>query len=86
MKAENQWLTLNNADGSRSTMPITRTRGGLGFEPDRAGARIHTDEPKRKTPELLREIEGTNAEVTSMMAEIHGLIVDEQAITPFSES
>ncbi len=46
---------------------------------------IHTDEPKRKTPELLREIEGTNAEVISMMAEIHGPIVDEQAITPFSE-
>jgi hypothetical protein len=31
----------------------------------------------------LREIEGTDAEVTSMMAENHGPIVDEQAITPF---
>ena len=63
-----------------------RARDALGFEDDRAGARIHTDEPKRKTPELLREIEGTKAEVTSMMAEIHGPIVDEQAITPISES
>jgi len=33
--------------------------------------------------ELLREHEGRNAELTSMMAEIHGPIVDEQAITPF---
>jgi len=33
--------------------------------------------------ELLRESEGLEAELTSMMAEIHGPIVDEQAITPF---
>jgi hypothetical protein len=44
---------------------------------------VHADDPKGKLPELLRESEGREAEVTLMMAEIHGLIVDEQAITPF---
>jgi hypothetical protein len=37
----------------------------------------HADDPKGKPPELLREAEGANVEVTSMMAEIHGPIVDE---------
>jgi hypothetical protein len=41
------------------------------------GAEIHADDPKRETPELLRESEGRGAEVTLMMAEIHGPIVDE---------
>jgi hypothetical protein len=40
-------------------------------------AKVHADEPKRKTPELSRENEGLDAEVTSMMAEIHGPKVDE---------
>ena len=35
-------------------------------------------------PELLRESEGADVELTSMMAENHGPLVDEQAITPFS--
>ena len=47
------------------------------------GAETHADDPKGETPELLREDEGRNTEVTSMMAEIHGPIVGEQAITPF---
>jgi hypothetical protein len=33
--------------------------------------------------ELLRESEETDAEMISMMAEIHGPIVGKQAITPF---
>jgi len=47
---------------------------------------MHADEPKRKTLELLREDKGRKAESTSMMAEIHGPIVDEKAITPFLRS
>jgi len=38
---------------------------------------MHADDPKGKLPELSREDEGRNAEVTSMMAEIHGPTVDE---------
>jgi hypothetical protein len=45
--------------------------------------RIHADDPKGKPPELLREVEGRNAELASMMAEIHGPNSAEQAITPF---
>jgi hypothetical protein len=41
------------------------------------GAGIHADNPKGKMPELSREREGREAEVTSMMAEIHGPTVDE---------
>jgi hypothetical protein len=41
------------------------------------GASIHADDPKGKLPELSREGEGREAEVTSMMAEIHGPMVDE---------
>jgi len=47
------------------------------------GARNHADDPKGKPPELLRESEGREAQLTTMMAEIHGPIVGEQAITPF---
>ena len=46
---------------------------------------MHADDPKRRTLELLREDESRNAEVTPMMAGIHGPMVDEQAITPFLE-
>jgi hypothetical protein len=47
---------------------------------------IHADDPKGELPELSRETEGREAEVISMMAEIHGPKVDEQAITPFLKS
>jgi hypothetical protein len=40
-------------------------------------AEVHADDPKGKMPELSRESEGIDAEVTSMMAEIHGPKVDE---------
>jgi hypothetical protein len=40
-------------------------------------ANVHADEPKRRTPELSRERESREAEVTPMMAEIHGPMVDE---------
>jgi hypothetical protein len=48
-------------------------------------AKVHADDPKGKPLELLRKHEGRNAEVISMMAEIHGPIVGEQAITPFGK-
>jgi hypothetical protein len=41
----------------------------------RAG--VHADDPKGKKPELSRESEGIDAEVTTMMAEIHGPKIDE---------
>jgi hypothetical protein len=61
---------------------MPRGRIALEIEPDRAGARIHADDPKGKPLELLREHEGRNAELASMMAEIHGPNGAEQAIKP----
>jgi len=60
----------------------TRVRGAPGFELPGICAENRAADPKGKNLELLREAEGADAEVTSMMAEIHGPIGGEQAITP----
>jgi hypothetical protein len=61
----------------------TRARDAHGFELAGVGAENHAADPKGKNLELLRKAEGADAELTTMMAEIHGPIVGEQAITPF---
>ena len=64
---------------------VPRARGAHEFELAGISAENHAADPKGKKLELLRESEGLEAEVTSMMAGIHGPIVDEQAITPFGK-